>query len=88
MDNRLNEIRKKISDLRQEMRALENLIRMQIAHDMDCSEVALQLMAMRRDLVDLIRQRDALGGAEACPTIAERLAGGGSRPPGKRPGRG
>jgi hypothetical protein len=88
MDNRLNEIRKKISDLRQEMRALENVVRMQIAHDMDCSEVALRLMAMRGDVVGLIRQRDALGGSEACPTIAERLAGGGSRPPGKKTGRG
>ena len=74
MDNRLNEIRKQISDLRSEMTELENQIRHQIAHDMECSEVSYRLMAKRQEVVALIRQRDALGGSESCPTIAERLA--------------
>lgn len=74
MDNKLNEIRKQISALRTEMAALENQIRIQVAHDMECSEASFRLMAMRQELVALIRQRDAMGGAESCPTIAERLA--------------
>ena len=74
MNNRLNEIRKQIMDLRVEMAALENQIRLQVSHDMECSEVSLRLIAMRQDLVGLIRERDALGGAEIGPTLAERLA--------------
>ena len=52
--------------LQEDMRALVN-------HDLDCSEPAIRLMAMRADMVELIRQRDAIGGIEVCPTIAERL---------------
>jgi hypothetical protein len=74
MDNKLNEIRKQISNLRVQMAEVENQIRLQIAHDMECSEASFFLMAMRQELVDLIRQRNAMGGAETCPTIAERLA--------------
>ena len=74
MDNKLNEIRKQISNLRVQMAEVENQIRLQIAHDMECSEASFRLMAMRQDLVALIRQREALGGVEPCPTIAERLA--------------
>jgi hypothetical protein len=74
MDNKLNEIRKQISNLRVQMADVENQIRLQVAHDMECSEASFRLMAMRRELVALIRQRDAMGGAETCPTIAERLA--------------
>ena len=74
MDNKLNEIRKQISDLRAEMAALEEQIRFQVMHDMECSEASVRLMAMRQQVTALIRQRDALGGAESCPSIAERLA--------------
>jgi hypothetical protein len=74
MDNQLNEIRKQISNLRVRMAEVENQIGRQIAHDMECSEASFRLMAMRQELVALIRQRDAIGGAERCPTIAERLA--------------
>jgi hypothetical protein len=73
MDNRLNEVRRKISKLRAEMLALENQIALQITHDMECSEVSLRLMEMRQDLVALIQQRDALGGAEMCASTNERL---------------
>jgi hypothetical protein len=74
MDNKLNEIRKQISSLRVQMAEVENQIRLQIAHDMECSEASFRLMAMRQEVVALVRQRDAIGGAESCPTIAERLA--------------
>jgi hypothetical protein len=73
MDNKLNEVRRQIRDLRAEMLELENQMRLQISHDIECSEVALRLMAMRQEMVALIRQRDALGGSESCPTLAQRL---------------
>jgi hypothetical protein len=74
MDNKLNEIRKQISSLRVQIAEIENQIRLQIAHDIECSDASFRLMAMRQELVALVRQRDAMGGAESCPTIAERLA--------------
>jgi hypothetical protein len=73
MDNRLNGIRRKISDLRAEMLALEAAIRAQVNRDLDCTEQALQLMAMRRQVIRLIDERNALGGRETCPGINERL---------------
>jgi hypothetical protein len=73
MDNRLNEIRKKISFLRSEMLMLEDAIREQIRLDQDCSEASLRLMAMRQALSGLIRDWTGLGGGERLPTIQERL---------------
>jgi hypothetical protein len=73
MDNKINEIRRKISGLRIRMLDAEASIRDQINRDLDCTETSLQLMTMRREMVDLIRERDALGGWEKCPNIAERL---------------
>jgi hypothetical protein len=73
MDNRINEIRCKISGLRAEMLKAEDSIRDQINRDLDCSETSLKLMEMRREMVSLIQERDALGGWEKCPNIAERL---------------
>ena len=51
----------------------EDSIRDQIDHDLDCTDSSVQLMDMRREMVRLIGQRDALGGQETCPNIAERL---------------
>ena len=51
----------------------EGSIRDQINRDLDCTETSLKLMDMRRDMVSLIRERDALGGWEKCPNIEERL---------------
>jgi hypothetical protein len=73
MDNRLNDIRREISALRADMLKVEGSIRDQIKHDLDCTESSLQLMAMRREMVSLIAERDALGGRETCPNVAERL---------------
>jgi hypothetical protein len=73
MDNRINEIRSKISFLRSEMLALEATIRQQINRDEDCSEAALRLMEMRGQLVTLIRERNALGGHERLLNVEERL---------------
>jgi hypothetical protein len=74
MDNKLNEIRQRISALRTDMSDLENQIRLQVRHDIDCTDASLRLIENRKELVALIRERNALGGSENCPTIAERLA--------------
>jgi hypothetical protein len=71
MDNKINEIRRKISHLRSEMLALEAAIRQQINRDEDCSASSLHLMAMRGRLAALIAERNALGGYE--PMLEERL---------------
>ena len=41
MDNKINEIRRKISALRLEMLTLEDTIRLQVNRDEDCSETAI-----------------------------------------------
>jgi hypothetical protein len=73
MDNRLNQLRRKISALRLEMLGLEASIRDQINNDQDCAESSLRLMAMRQELTALVREWTRLGGGERLPTIQERL---------------
>jgi hypothetical protein len=73
MDNRLNDLRRKIRVLRLEMLELEASIRDQINNDQDCTESSLRLMAMRQDLTALVREWTLLGGGERLPTIQERL---------------
>ena len=73
MDNKINEIRRKISVLRAKMLETEDSVRDQINRDLDCTETSLRLMDMRREMLSLIGQRNALGGWETCPNIAERL---------------
>jgi hypothetical protein len=73
MDNRLNQLRRKISTLRLEMLGLEASIRDQINHDRDCTESSLRLMGMRQELTALVREWTLLGGGERLPTIQERL---------------
>jgi hypothetical protein len=73
MDNKINEIRRKISSLRCEMLSLEDAIRIQVNRDEDCSEAAFRLMDMRRQVVVLIGQRNALGGYERALNVEERL---------------
>ena len=73
MDNKINEIRREINKLRAKMLVVERSIRDQVNHDLDCTEASLMLMDMRRQMIDLIGQRDAMGGQETCPNVAERL---------------
>jgi len=73
MDNRLNELRRKIRTLRLEMLDLEATTRDQIRHDQDCTASASQTMAMRKELAGLVRQWGILGGGDRLPTITERL---------------
>jgi hypothetical protein len=70
MGKKSNEIFRKISRLRADMLSLQEEVRGLVNHDLDCSELSLRLMAMRAEMVDLIRQRNAMGG-EACPNTAE-----------------
>ena len=52
----------------------EGSVRAQINRaDLDCTETSVQQMAMSGKIVSLIRERDALGGRDECPNIAERL---------------
>jgi hypothetical protein len=73
MDNKINEIRRKIIVLRLEMLTLEDTIRTQVDRDEDCSETAFRLMEMRGQMVALVRQREAPGGYERMLNVEERL---------------
>jgi hypothetical protein len=73
MDNRLNELRRKISALRLKMLDMEVSIRDQVNNDQDCTETALQLMGMRRELTAVVGEWSLHGGGERLPTIPQRL---------------
>jgi chorismate mutase len=73
MDNRINEIRRKISVLRAEMVRVEHAMHDQIRRDLDCTDAALKLLAMRRQLAALVADWKAAGGNTSLPTIEERL---------------
>jgi chorismate mutase len=73
MDNRINEIRRKISSLRAEMGSLEVTVRQQVNQGLDCAEAAYCLMAMRAEVVELIGQWKAAGGGEWLPAGREPL---------------
>jgi hypothetical protein len=73
MDNRINEIRRKISFLRAQMVSVEDTMREQIRHDLDSTESALRLMDMRKELAALVTVWRAAGGSDPLPTIEERL---------------
>ena len=72
MDNRINEIRRKISALRAEMAEIEAAVRDQVNHDLDCTTDAKRLMAMRAELSGLICRWKAAGGSEPLPSVRDR----------------
>jgi hypothetical protein len=74
MDNRINQIRRNISDLRARMPAVEDAIRDQINLDQDCTEASLKLMAIRAELASLVAEWRAAGGSDPLPTLRERQA--------------
>ena len=76
MDNKLNEIRRKIRFLRSEMLSTEGSIRNQVNRDQDCSEASMHLMAMRVVMLGLIAERNRLGGEERLLDVGERLKEG------------
>ena len=73
MDNKLNEIRRKIRFLRSEMLGAEATIRQQVNRDEDCSGASIQLMAMRVVMLALIAERNRLGGEERLLDVDDRL---------------
>jgi hypothetical protein len=72
MDNRINEIRRKISALRLEMADVEASVRELVNRDHDCTGRALEQLALRRDMKLLIGEWKAAGGGELLPNIRER----------------
>ena len=64
MDNRFNEIRRKISALRAEIARVEETMRNQINQDLDCTESALRLMALRADILLLVDEWKVAGGSD------------------------
>lgn len=73
MDNRINEIRRKIKVLRAEMLAIEDSIRDLVNRDLKYTDRSLRLMAMRAELVALVDRWKAAGGGDRLPTVRERL---------------
>jgi len=74
MDNKINEIRRKVSTLRAEMTLVEATIRDQVNRDLDCTEASCRLMAMRAEVAELVRRWKASGGGDRMPTVRERLS--------------
>ncbi len=73
MDNRFNEIRRKISSLRAEMLVMEKVVRDLVNRDLDCTDMSLRLMAARADLATLIRRWREAGGADRLSAVPEGL---------------
>ena len=73
MDNRINEIRRKISALRLEMADVEAGVRDLVNCDRDCTERALAQMDLRRKINLLIGEWKAAGGGEVLPDIRARV---------------
>jgi hypothetical protein len=61
MDNRINQIRRKISSLREKMLNVEASMHDQVAHDLDCAETATVLLGLRAEMAGLVAERGALG---------------------------
>jgi hypothetical protein len=64
MNNKINEIRRKIKALRVSMLQAEALMHEQISRDEECSEIAGEILMMRKAMSLLVRERSALGDRE------------------------
>lgn len=73
MDNRINEIRRKISVLRLEMADIEASVRDLVNGDRNCTERALAQMDLRRKINLLIGEWKAAGGGDVLPDIRARV---------------
>jgi hypothetical protein len=74
MDNRFNEIRRKISALRAEMLVMEKAVRDLVNRDLDCTDMSLRLMAARADLAALIRRWREAGGGDGLSPVPQGLS--------------
>lgn len=75
MDNRINEIRRKISALRAEMIDDEAAVRDLVNRDHDCAERAFHQIGLRREMRRLIGEWKSAGGGDLLPSVKERVAG-------------
>jgi hypothetical protein len=73
MDNRINEIRRKISVLRLEMADIEASVRELVERDRDCTEKARAQMDLRRKINLLIGEWKAAGGGDVLPNVRDRM---------------
>jgi hypothetical protein len=73
MDNRINEVRRKISALRLEMADIEATVRDLVNRDRNCTEQALSQMDLRRKINLLIGEWKAAGGGDVLPDIRGRV---------------
>jgi hypothetical protein len=73
MDNRINEIRRKISALRLEMADVEASVRDLVNRDCDCTDQALAQINLRRKINLLIEQWKAAGGSDVLPDVRDRM---------------
>ncbi len=73
MDNRINEIRRKISTLRLEMSDLEAAVRDLLNRGLDCAESARRQIGLRRDMTRLIGEWRSAGGGDLLPKVGERV---------------
>jgi hypothetical protein len=73
MDNRINEIRRKINILRTEMTPVEDAMHHQIRRDLDSTESASRLIAKRIQLAALVTEWRAAGGSNPLPSVSDRL---------------
>jgi hypothetical protein len=71
MDNRINEIRKKIRALRISMLEAEAIMHDRINRDEECSFVAGEVLKMRGVMSQLVRERTLLGDRE--PILAKNF---------------
>jgi hypothetical protein len=71
MDNRINEIRRKISALRLEMADVEASVRDLVDRDRDCTRKALAQMDLRRKITLLIGELKAAGGGDVLPDVRD-----------------
>jgi hypothetical protein len=73
MDNRINEIRRKISVLRLKMADVEASVRDLVNRDCDCTEQALAQIDLRQKINLLIDEWKAAGGGDVLPDVRGRM---------------
>ena len=61
MDNKINEMRRKIKKLRDVMLATQRAMQAELAHDRDCSRAAQTLISQRLEMARLATARKVLG---------------------------
>lgn len=61
MDNKINDLRRKIRILRQAMLEAERTMQAEVARDRDCSRTALKLIGLRTRMGRLADERRRLG---------------------------